>query len=106
MKIAYISCHDHEQYSVGYDDEESLLLAFLRGKGIDIVRRVWDDASVDLSVIVPAYNESQRIGKMLEEATRVLAQQAAGSEQNIADSWPLENTNVRTSRSPDQRIAC
>jgi len=47
MKIAYISCHDHEQYSVGYDDEESLLLAFLRGKGINIVRRVWDDTSVD-----------------------------------------------------------
>lgn len=46
MKIAYISCHDHEQYSVGYDDEESLLLAFLLKKGLDIERLVWNDAAI------------------------------------------------------------
>jgi len=47
MKIAYISCLDHEQYSVGYDDEESLLLQFLLKKGLDIERRVWNDPAVD-----------------------------------------------------------
>ena len=47
MKIAYISCLDHEQYSVGYDDEESLLLKFLLKKGLDIERQVWNNPGID-----------------------------------------------------------
>jgi glutathione synthase/RimK-type ligase-like ATP-grasp enzyme len=47
MKIAYISCHDYAKYSVGYQDEESLLLDFLLRKGLDIERRVWNDITVD-----------------------------------------------------------
>jgi hypothetical protein len=43
---------------------------------------------------------------VLEEASRVLAQQAAGSEQNIADPWPLEDADMRASGSPNLRIAC
>ncbi len=47
MSIAYISCHDYEKYSEGYVDEESLLLDFLREKGLDIKRCIWNDTAVD-----------------------------------------------------------
>src|ERR1700744_1595496 len=47
MKIAYISCHDYGQYSVGYADEESQLLGFLAKKGLDIHRVVWNDHSIN-----------------------------------------------------------
>ncbi len=43
---------------------------------------------------------------VFEEASRVLAQQAAGSVENIAGAWPVENADVRASGSPDLRIAC
>jgi hypothetical protein len=43
---------------------------------------------------------------VFEEATRALAQQAAGEGENLAGAWPLENADVRTSGSPDVRIAC
>ncbi|MEO5925932.1 MAG: hypothetical protein ABIR70_19085 [Bryobacteraceae bacterium] len=43
---------------------------------------------------------------IFEEATRVLAQQAAGSENSALEAWSLENADMRTSGSPDLRIAC
>ena len=47
MKIAYISCHDYENYSEGYVDEESLLLDFLLKKGLAIERCIWNEPAVD-----------------------------------------------------------
>jgi hypothetical protein len=43
---------------------------------------------------------------VFEEATRVLAQQAAGGDEGGLDAWALENADVRASGSPDFRIAC
>jgi len=43
---------------------------------------------------------------VFEEATRALAQQAASGTNGALDAWPLENADVRTSGSPDLRIAC
>jgi glutathione synthase/RimK-type ligase-like ATP-grasp enzyme len=47
MRIAYISCHNYGQYSVGYIDEETELLAFLLEKGLNIERCIWNDVNVD-----------------------------------------------------------
>jgi glutathione synthase/RimK-type ligase-like ATP-grasp enzyme len=45
MKIAYI-CYEGELLQ-GLSDEDSLLLAFLQQKGLDIHREVWTDAAVN-----------------------------------------------------------
>jgi glutathione synthase/RimK-type ligase-like ATP-grasp enzyme len=47
MKIAFISCSDYREHSVGYYDEEAHLLDFLANKGLNIERRVWNDPTVD-----------------------------------------------------------
>ena len=43
---------------------------------------------------------------VFEEASRVLAQQAADGGEGALDAWPLEDVDMRTSGSPDRRIAC
>ncbi len=43
---------------------------------------------------------------VFEEASRALAQHAAGGSEGVADSGPLQDSNVRAARSPDYRIAC
>ena len=39
---------------------------------LEVFPSIDDEATVDLSVIVPAYNEEQRLPKMLEECTNYL----------------------------------
>jgi len=43
---------------------------------------------------------------VFEEATRVLAQQSAGGADGVLDTWANQDAGMRTSRSPDLRIAC
>ncbi|MDP4198427.1 MAG: hypothetical protein Q8922_04080 [Bacteroidota bacterium] len=48
MKIALVRCSVEEYYSgEGIADEDSVLLAALLGKGLDVEPAVWNDASVD-----------------------------------------------------------
>jgi len=50
MKIAYICYEIDEKYlAASKDDEDGLLLDFLKQKGLDIYREVWTDGSVDWS---------------------------------------------------------
>jgi hypothetical protein len=43
---------------------------------------------------------------VFEEATRALAQQSTSGSNGEFDAWPLENADMRATRSPDLRIAC
>jgi glutathione synthase/RimK-type ligase-like ATP-grasp enzyme len=70
MNIAFISCHDHGKHSVGYIDEESMLLAFLQDEGLTIKREVWNDASVDwtqydLAILKSPWDYHEHIGDFL-----------------------------------------
>jgi len=48
MRIAYISYVKQERYTQGLTvDEESEVLEFLKGKGLDVHSEIWNDAQVD-----------------------------------------------------------
>eukprot|EP01132_Coremiostelium_polycephalum_P012482 gene12482-15257_t len=48
MKIALISYQVQEKYTLGIaKDEDSLLLDFLRSKGLDVERAIWNDPTVN-----------------------------------------------------------
>ena len=65
--------YDHRAKSAGRDEEEKL------------ASLVADEASVQLSVVVPAYNEARRLTRMLDEAVAWLDSVRARGESLVGD---------------------
>jgi len=49
MKIAYVCYEDTGQYASSVENEDLILLSFLKNKGLDISMEIWTDTTVDWS---------------------------------------------------------
>jgi glutathione synthase/RimK-type ligase-like ATP-grasp enzyme len=66
MKIAYVCYNDLGKYASGVEDEDQILLDFLKKKGLNISREVWNDpmvnwAQYDLAVLKSPWDYFDRI---------------------------------------------
>ena len=79
MKIAYVCYETQEKYVIEtMEDEESLLLAFLSNKGLNIERVIWTDAAVrweayDLLLIKAPWDYHEKITQFYQWLNRVAA---------------------------------
>ncbi|GAA0544100.1 ATP-grasp domain-containing protein [Chitinophaga japonensis] len=79
MKIAYVCYETQEQYSAAtQEDEESLLLALLQQKGLQISRVIWTDESVrwedyDLVLVKSPWDYHEKIGQFYRWLDRIAA---------------------------------
>jgi hypothetical protein len=77
MRIAIVSYRKEEKFAQGVsNDEDADLVAFLTGKGLDVVTAIWDDENVDWSsfdvaVIKSPWDYHNRLNEFLAWADRV-----------------------------------
>jgi glutathione synthase/RimK-type ligase-like ATP-grasp enzyme len=68
MKIAYVCYNDVGKYASGVENEDQVLLDFLKKKGLEITREVWNDPLVnwgeyDLAVLKSPWDYFDRISE-------------------------------------------
>lgn len=71
MKIAYVCYQDTGKYASGVENEDDILLEFLKGKGLEITREIWNDPTVnwdnfDLAVLKSPWDYFDKINEFYE----------------------------------------
>jgi glutathione synthase/RimK-type ligase-like ATP-grasp enzyme len=71
MKIAYVCYQDTGKYASGVENEDNILLEFLKGKGLDINMEIWNNPTVnwegyDLAILKSPWDYFDKIGEFYE----------------------------------------